>query len=73
MGGAVSRCACQTQAPSLAGVRVAGVGCGGGAQLDNSERVPPPNIPVTLGESVPHCIAPPHPYASGFSPGKLAS
>ena len=49
VGGAVSRWACWAQAPPLAGVVVAGLGCGGGTQLDNSKRVPPPNIPVTLG------------------------
>ena len=63
------------QTPPLAGMMVAGVGCGGSTQLDNSKHIPPANIPVTLtlGESAPHCTAHPHPYASGSSPGKLAS
>lgn len=73
MDTAVSSWACQTQTPPLAGVTVAGVGCGGGTQLASSKHILPPNIPVTLGESAPHCTAHPHSYASGSPPGKRAS
>lgn len=49
MGTAVSRWACQTQSPPLAGVTVAGVDCDGGTQLASSKHVPPPKYPSDLG------------------------